>query len=89
MQNDEWIDGESPEAPNAALGWRRRLEKWPDEWRERWGLRANLLEEQGLHWIEAEKQAWNETIKLKANQPSPAVERPRTTMRPLWQETAA
>ena len=63
------------------LPWRARLADWPDAWRERWGHRANQLEDSGLHWIEAEKQAWNETIKLKANQPSPAVERPRTTMR--------
>lgn len=87
MLKDEWIDGDSPEAPNDALGWRRRLEKWPDEWRERWGHLANQLEELGLHWVEAEKRAWNETIVLKQT-PSPAVERPRTTTRNFWQEVA-
>lgn len=66
MLKDEWIDGDSPEAPNADLGWRRRLEKWPLDWRERWGRRANDLEASGLHWIEAEKLAWNEVIVAKA-----------------------
>lgn len=46
--------------------WRELLARWPDEWRERWGRRANALEDAGLHWIEAERQAWNEVIKLKA-----------------------
>ena len=45
--------------------WREMLAKWPDEWRERWGRRANALEEQGLHWLEAERQAMNETMILK------------------------
>lgn len=70
--------------------WRELLAKWPDDWRERWGLRANQLEEQGADWIEAERQAMNETMILKRQAPTvAAVERPRTTTRTLWQETAA
>lgn len=46
--------------------WRARLAEWPLEWRERWGLRANQLEDTGLDWIEAEKLAWNEVIVEKA-----------------------
>jgi len=36
----------------------------PVEWRERWGRRANALEENGLSWRDAETQAfvevWNQ-----------------------------
>lgn len=46
--------------------WRALLAKWPDEWRERWGHRANQLEDGGLDWIEAERQAWNEVIAAKS-----------------------
>jgi hypothetical protein len=37
---------------------------WPEGWRERWGRRANDLEEAGLSWRDAEAQAfvevWNQ-----------------------------
>ena len=37
---------------------------WPQGWRERWGRRANDLEEAGLSWRDAEAQAfvevWNQ-----------------------------
>ncbi len=33
---------------------------WPDDWRERWGRRANELEEAGLAWRDAESQAFVE-----------------------------
>ena len=37
---------------------------WPQGWRERWGRRANELEETGLSWRDAEAQAfvevWNQ-----------------------------
>lgn len=91
MLSDEWIDGDSPEALNDALPWRRRLAKWPDEWRERWGVRANQLEDTGLDWVEAERQAWNETMVLKRQGETvakvAAVETTRTQA--LWKETAA
>ncbi len=34
---------------------------WPESWRERWGRRANDLEEAGLSWRDAEAQAFVET----------------------------
>ena len=37
---------------------------WPDDWRERWGRRANELEEAGLSWRDAEAQAFIETWNL-------------------------
>ncbi len=33
---------------------------WPEDWRERWGRRANDLEEAGLSWRDAEAQAFVE-----------------------------
>jgi hypothetical protein len=33
---------------------------WPEDWRERWGRRANELEEAGLSWRDAEAQAFVE-----------------------------
>ena len=49
-------DGQSPH--------RVALSRWPVEWRERWGYRANDLEETGMNWRDAEIQAfidvWNE-----------------------------
>jgi hypothetical protein len=40
--------------------YRTALANWPDEWRERWGYRANALEETGLNWQEAELRAFFE-----------------------------
>jgi hypothetical protein len=37
---------------------------WPEDWRERWGRRANELEEAGLSWRDAEAQAFVETWNL-------------------------
>jgi hypothetical protein len=37
---------------------------WPQDWRERWGRRANELEEAGLSWRDAEAQAFVETWNL-------------------------
>jgi hypothetical protein len=42
------------------LPWRRRLARWPDPWRQRWGERANRLEDAGMDWREAESQAFDE-----------------------------
>jgi hypothetical protein len=40
------------------------LARWPIEWRERWGYRANALEDSGMNWRDAEIQAfievWNQ-----------------------------
>lgn len=46
------------------LPYRQVLAVWPDEWRERWGRRANELEDAGLSWRDAEGRAflelWND-----------------------------
>jgi hypothetical protein len=43
------------------LPYRQVLSTWPDVWRERWGRRANELEEAGLSWRDAEGRAFAET----------------------------
>ena len=42
------------------LPYRMVLADWPDEWRERWGRRANDLEDAGLSWRDAEGRAFVE-----------------------------
>ncbi len=46
------------------LPYRTVLANWPDDWRERWGRRANDLEDSGLSWRDAEGRAfleiWNQ-----------------------------
>jgi hypothetical protein len=42
------------------LAYRGVVAEWPVEWRERWGRRANALEEKGLSWRDAEAQAFIE-----------------------------
>ena len=51
------IDGDVDPKP---LPYRRVLAAWPDDWRERWGRRANDLEESGLSWRDAEGRAFVE-----------------------------
>lgn len=43
------------------MPYRRVLASWPVDWRERWGRRANELEESGLSWRDAEGRAFVET----------------------------
>jgi hypothetical protein len=45
------------------LAYRGVVAEWPVEWRERWGRRANTLEENGLSWRDAEAQAFVEVWK--------------------------
>jgi hypothetical protein len=33
---------------------------WPVAWRQQWGERANALEDTGLSWRDAERQAFDE-----------------------------
>jgi hypothetical protein len=40
--------------------YRAILAAWPNRWRERWGRRANALEDQGLSWRAAEVLAFVE-----------------------------
>jgi hypothetical protein len=56
------------------LAYRGVVAEWPVEWRERWGRRANELEEKGLSWRDAETQAfievWGEVRAQQAKQPA-------------------
>ena len=56
------------------LAYRGVVANWPVEWRERWGRRANSLEEGGLSWRDAETQAfvevWNQVRSHTAGQPA-------------------
>ena len=65
-------DESEPEAfPNAdfkSFPYRVALANWPDEWRERWGHRANFLEETGMDWQEAESQAFVEVQAQRRNE---------------------
>jgi hypothetical protein len=58
------------------LAYRGVVAEWPVEWRERWGRRANALEESGLSWRDAEAQAfveiWNEVRAHQAKQSAAA-----------------
>ncbi len=55
------------------LAYRGVVAAWTVEWRERWGLRANELEEQGLSWRDAEAQAFVEVWKeLREHSAGPA-----------------
>ena len=42
------------------LPYRKVVADWPDDWRERWGRRANDLEDSGLSWRDAEGRAFVE-----------------------------
>jgi hypothetical protein len=56
------------------LAYRGVVAEWSVEWRERWGRRANTLEEQGLSWRDAETQAFVELWKELRQLNSPNVE---------------
>jgi hypothetical protein len=52
------------------LAYRGVVANWPVEWRERWGRRANSLEEGGLSWRDAETQAFVEVWNQLRHQPT-------------------
>jgi hypothetical protein len=52
---------DTPGPPPADRSWRRIVALWPVEWRERWGRRANELQDGGEPWDMAEWIAFNET----------------------------
>lgn len=56
----EAMSGELPTQDSMSFPYRTALANWPDEWRERWGYRANALEETGLGWRAAEARAFFE-----------------------------
>ncbi len=57
--------GDSPacrvgESKPRRLPWRATVGSWPIELRQRWGDRANALQDGGLEWHEAERVAFEE-----------------------------
>jgi hypothetical protein len=56
-------------------GYRVLLASWPLRWRERWGRRANALEDQGLEWRSAELAAFTEVWEERRKK-SPSKRRP-------------
>jgi hypothetical protein len=63
---------DSPPPVFHPLAYRGVVADWPLEWRERWGRRANALEEDGLSWRDAETQAFIEVWTEYRNQQPPA-----------------
>jgi hypothetical protein len=53
------------------LAYRGVVADWPVELRERWGQRANALEEGGLSWRDAEAQAFVEVWNVARGHQSP------------------
>ena len=47
--------GKTPWPPRPA-----ELAEWPVEWRAKWGVRANELQDQGVGWPEHERRAFVE-----------------------------
>jgi hypothetical protein len=58
--SDDSVPEEFPALDFKTFPYRTALANWPDEWRERWGHRANALEDEGLDWQEAESRAFFE-----------------------------
>jgi hypothetical protein len=56
-----------PGPPPADRSWRTAVARWPVEWRERWGRRANEVEFAGAAWIEAEWSAFGELARDQAD----------------------
>lgn len=55
-----------PPAPKVVHppAYRNVVAGWSEDWRERWGRRANELEDSGLSWRDAEAQAFAEVWNL-------------------------
>jgi hypothetical protein len=70
------VKSNSPAPVFHPLAYRGVVAEWPIEWRERWGRRANALEEKGLSWRDAEAQAfvevWNEVRAQQSTHPAPS-----------------
>ena len=60
-----------PPAGPRPLPWRSIVGKWPIEARQRWGDRANVLQDSGLEWYEAERIAFEEVPERARDAPGP------------------
>ncbi len=63
---------DSPPPVFHPLAYRGVVAEWPIELREKWGRRANELEESGLTWRDAETQAFIEVWSLARAQQAPS-----------------
>jgi hypothetical protein len=54
------VGSAGPGPPPADRVWRQSVATWLVEWRERWGRRANELQDRGDPWYVAEWIAYNE-----------------------------
>jgi hypothetical protein len=59
------VESHSPAPIFHPLAYRGVVAEWPIEWRERWGHRANALEDSGLSWRDAETQAFVEVWNVR------------------------
>jgi hypothetical protein len=67
------VKSAAPAAVFHPLAYRGVVAEWTVELRERWGRRANELEESGLSWRDAETQAFVEVWHLARGHQSPQV----------------
>jgi hypothetical protein len=66
---------DSPPPVFHPLAYRGVVAEWPIDLREKWGRRANELEESGLTWRDAETQAFIEVWSVaRAQQAPPSLE---------------
>lgn len=65
------VKSAAPAAVFHPLAYRGVVADWPVELRERWGRRANDLEEGGLTWRDAETQAFVEVWNFARGHQSP------------------
>lgn len=64
------------------LAYRGVVAEWPIDLREKWGRRANELEEGGLSWRDAETQAFVEVWNLARARQAPARPQPSADLVP-------
>jgi hypothetical protein len=62
LEKLEKLENPPDDADLAATPWPPRpveLARWPVEWRAKWGVRANELQDQGVPWPEHERRAFD------------------------------
>jgi len=61
VERPTWPESAEPEA-FSRLFWRPSVSLWPIQRRQRWGDRANELQDSGLPWKDAERVAFEEIM---------------------------
>lgn len=93
LQQDRWGPAvgdptpgiDIPEPASVAtprLPWRSELANWPVAWRERWGRRANQLEDEGHDWRESERMAFEAVRAERVAKEGPYADSPTIETRP-------